>query len=1276
MSRNVSSSPPAPRAAARSRAARRFLSLGIPSLLAAAALVVWFALEGREPRGAGTAADQELVRRARSADALGSAYPGVPPGTKGIAAPVGPPLDLAAIASQVHYAYRLQDGAWRGGHTTYAVALRNGELEVKPYHRVGGGEPGTELAMPPGPPGSAQDGGARIPRDVVEGSAVRFKASRIERGGTRIAEGEGRVKIGGTGGLEIDKGGVTERLANGPGGVEQSWTFDERPAGSGDVVVRLGVAAGRLLGASDLGLHFTAGDLAVRYGHATWIDALGIRTHVPARFEQDGVVLSVPASTVEGSVFPAVLDPEISPEVSMDEPVNGVDSSLRFSPVVTRGRGGYLVVWTDDRSRTNWDIYGARVSETGALLDPTGIPISTASFEQETPAVAWDGNGYLVVWRDYRARTTGDGYADVYGARVSEAGAVLDVDGFAIATGAGDQSSPALAWDGSNYLVVWHDRRKAIIAGAQVSAAGTVLDRDGFTIAAVYPHMNWNPAALAWDGSNYLVVWSDLRGPRPPMSVISNVGYDLFGARVSAAGTVLDPVAFAISAAPDAQWLPRVAWDGSNHLVVWQDHRNAPWSGDPMSWRSDVYGARVSRAGTVLDPAGIPIAASASAEESPRLAWDGSNHLVVWFDRSRAIIAGARVSAAGTVLDPDGLALVEGRAPDLASDGSDHFLVWTYSLDPRRGGTAIRGTRVSAAGTVVDPVPLEIAVHANEQFDPALASDGSNYLVVWLDDRAGGWSHVYGARLSATGSLLDPAGIPICTAPPVFGRWLPAVASGEGGYLVVWQELRKTSGVVLGARVSASGAVLDPDGFVVAQGGQPAVAWDGTNYVVVWGGSSGSPPSSPLPAIRGARVSPAGTVHDPEGITIAAPTAELRTHPSVASNGSNLLVAWHDFRNGYYASCDLYGARLSKDGVVLDPDAIPISTISGSRRPSCQGDPKVSSDGRDYLVVWFDERNDDSGAWNADVYGARVSEAGAVLDPDGIAISTAPSNQIRPAVAWDGNTHLVVWQDRRSGTSQDIYGARVSKDGALLDPEGIAVSGSPFNEWDPSVVASGSGGFVVAYSAFDDTPNIGSVRVAARSVVFDGPPLFTVQPMPPCPDADGDGFAVCGDGCEQSPGTQCGECDDSDAAVSPGAVEGPSGIAACSDGIDNDCDGLADGADPSCAPPPRYDIRGFSAPATAPARQPMTLAVTVANPGWTTPAGTITVWGQVRKKIIEVARDRPFAVAPWSATTLTFTLALEPRQAGAVTWFATVTDGDEDVDEASATTIVTHGQGP
>lgn len=55
-----------------------------------------------------------------------------------------------------------------------------------------------------------------------------------------------------------------------------------------------------------------------------------------------------------------------------------------------------------------------------------------------------------------------------------------------------------------------------------------------------------------------------------------------------------------------------------------------------------------------------------------------------------------------------------------------------------------------------------------------------------------------------------------------------------------------------------------------------------------------------------------------------------------------------------------------------------------------------------------------------------------MLDPSGIAICicTAANPQTRPAVAFGGSYYLVTWDDSR-GTSNDIYGARVSRAGLV-----------------------------------------------------------------------------------------------------------------------------------------------------------------------------------------------------------------------------------------------------
>lgn len=77
---------------------------------------------------------------------------------------------------------------------------------------------------------------------------------------------------------------------------------------------------------------------------------------------------------------------------------------------------------------------------------PTGSGLQGAAGDQLHVAVAFDGSNYLVVWEDHRSSGS-----DIYGARVTPAGTVLDPGGIAISAGSGDQINPAAAFDGTNF---------------------------------------------------------------------------------------------------------------------------------------------------------------------------------------------------------------------------------------------------------------------------------------------------------------------------------------------------------------------------------------------------------------------------------------------------------------------------------------------------------------------------------------------------------------------------------------------------------------------------------------------------------------------------------------------------------------------------------------------------------------------------------------------------------------------------------------------------------
>jgi hypothetical protein len=360
----------------------------------------------------------------------------------------------------------------------------------------------------------------------------------------------------------------------------------------------------------------------------------------------------------------------------------GPRTGHQLTPTVAFDGTNYLVVWVDGRSGSG-DIYGARVNQSGAVLDQLGFPISTAGGEQQEPAVEFDGTDYLVVWTD-----SGSGPPRVRGARVSPAGTVLDPGGITIGPPAvnNGQLAPTLAFDGSNYLVVWFDGSTGQyeIHAARVSTAGVVLDPGSkllTTTGALWP-------AVAFDGTNYLVAWSN---------------GSVFAERVTTDGVVLDPGGFRLSLGSSGAGFPALAFDGTNYLAVWQDERSGPY---------DIYGTRVSTGGTVLDTSGIPIATATGNQRFPAVAFDGTNYLAAWEDARSGgdDVYGGRVSQAGSSLDPGGILISAAagsqQAPSVAHGGAKYLVGWQ---DSRSGDWDVYGARVSHDGNVLDPSGLLIS---------------------------------------------------------------------------------------------------------------------------------------------------------------------------------------------------------------------------------------------------------------------------------------------------------------------------------------------------------------------------------------------------------------------------------------------------------------------------------------------------------------------------------------------------------------------------------------
>jgi len=255
---------------------------------------------------------------------------------------------------------------------------------------------------------------------------------------------------------------------------------------------------------------------------------------------------------------------------------------------------------------------GARVAHDGTVLDPDGIDILVSPETSGFPAVGFDGTNFVVFFSHVPA---GESIWELYAVRVAPDGTVLDLGGVRITNttiGLRPYRMLGVAFDGTNYVVAWRSNASDVYT-TRVSQSLVNLDGSSGSLVSGN-HASWYPA-VAFDGTNFLVTWHDGRA----------APYDIYGARVTPAGSVLDPGGFLIASGPGDMGAVGMAFDGTNYFVVWQDRRTGSTANN-----NSIYGARVTPSGAVLDAGGFRISSETLRELTPRATYNGLNYLVVW----------------------------------------------------------------------------------------------------------------------------------------------------------------------------------------------------------------------------------------------------------------------------------------------------------------------------------------------------------------------------------------------------------------------------------------------------------------------------------------------------------------------------------------------------------------------------------------------------------------------------------------------------------------------
>jgi len=612
---------------------------------------------------------------------------------------------------------------------------------------------------------------------------------------------------------------------------------------------------------------------------------------------------------------------------------------------------------------------------------------------------------YYDAYGSHAAATNGDEYISLSSIGESIELQRYDRNGQPIATPLllPGRSASAVASDGTDYVM------------AVVKFTGQVTDRTPRTFSLVYvshdgtsvtetafAHPLYN-AALAWVQDHYLLVYQNeqaktavtaldrfgkpfgnttiLGDDMPPYSIASVHGTSILADQQ---GSMIHVRLLATDGTPTGASFsfegtsPSVIWSGWTFLIAY----------------SDANGSHV------LDVNGLPFASVASRGPA-RIASDG-NHV--------ALFAGSTM----TLFDRSGNPIRE--------DALNQYLIAILS----NGTTFMAFGSQTFVQTASDaPRPVVVRQTAEPESLPSMA----NGVMVWSEGR---YPHLVAQVDGHDAVTIAEIGAPF----PGF------VASGKTNDLVIWQ-----TGPVYGVRLAKDGTRLDTQPVLLIPGNSsgvnPAIAFDGTNYVIS---------TVDVDGLRVHRFTEELLPLDPAGIPVSDPVMYIR-HQSIASNGDRLLVTWDEVPPLIH--------RIAARVMTLngEPATGILQLTSGLANDDA---PVATTNGDNFLVTWSHGSN---------IAARTVSSDGALG-----ATSVFGANAFwEKAAAWNGAHYLAYWV-----TASGLNAAVLDANGVLIEPPAAVTTIAT-----PGVTAFGS---TVAYVHASATQGDGGAQRLFTRTVSETPP--------------------------------------------------------------------------------------------------------------------------------------------------------------------------------------------
>lgn len=413
-----------------------------------------------------------------------------------------------------------------------------------------------------------------------------------------------------------------------------------------------------------------------------------------------------------------------------------------------------------------------------------------------------------------------------------------------------------------------------------------------------------------------------------------------------------------------------------------------------------------------------PICTATDFQYDPCITDDGNGGAIIVWDDRRSGTGGTQHDIYSQRIDADGYtqwtedgvqvcgASEDQTMPQTISDGSDGaIIIWE---DRRNTGVDMYAQKINSTGVIqwaADGVPVCLAT--NQQFEPQIISDeNGGAIIAWKDYRSGLDYDIYAQHVDVNGNMLWTVdGVAICTAINE-QSYHQIITDGSGGAFVAWQDKRSGAFDIYAQRIDINGNTL----------------WQ-TN-----------------------------------GVRVCTEANDQRNCQLISDGTGGAFIVWRDIRNALNE--DIYAQRIDQDGNRLwDTSGVAVCQVSEN-----QYSPQIISDlNGGAIICWEDYRLDGA---PSDIYAQRIDGNGnEIWTVDGVEICTADNMQNKPFIVNDESSGaIIVWQDHRKGTEDDVYAQRINSDGIIQwTQNGVAISVADNDQSTPHLVKDSNNGAIIVW---------------------------------------------------------------------------------------------------------------------------------------------------------------------------------------------------------------------